>query len=138
MKESYQNDVEAVCDKYNIKICYRCNCRTRTYDLGHSRAHTHTEERKVCLAKVPATRISWFTFLHEVGHIVAEKADYGKGYPRTLAEHNATEWALAYMRDMRLPMPRKLLKGYRSYIKEKLDRGLRRGLQVVPVELRRY
>ena len=135
---NYENDIDAVVTKYNITICYRCNCRAKTYELGHSRDHAHTKKRKVCLSREPKSRTSWFTFLHEVGHVVAENASYDNGNNRALAAHNATEWAKAYMRDMRMPIPRKITKEYNAYIREKVARGLRRGLKVVPKELRRY
>ena len=134
-RKPFDWDTIDVCERYKITICYRCTCTTGTYELGHSRSHAHTKERKVCLSRPPRTRISWFDFLHEVGHVVAEKADYTSGVPRSLAEYNATEWAKAYMKNMRLPIPRKTLREYNAYVTDKIARGLRRGLRRVPKEL---
>jgi hypothetical protein len=61
-----------------------------------------------------------FTFLHEVGHIVAEKADYSSGVPRALAEYNATEWAKREMREnLHLSVPIKITQRYNAYVKNK-------------------
>ncbi len=135
----YQNEVEHILDCYppRITICYKCNCRTGSYDLGHSRDHAHIKERKVCLAVKPKSRKSLFTFLHEVGHIVAYKADYTSGVPRALAEYNATEWAKREMRDnLHISVPLKVIRGYNNYISDKIARGLRRGLKTVPTQIR--
>lgn len=123
---------------HNIKVCYRCGCRGAGYEMGHSRAHAHTESRKICLASEPKGYASFFTVLHEIGHIVAEKASYSSGVPRALAEHNATEWAYQELRRRGLPIKRKVKAEYSAYITNKIERGLRRGLQVVPKELRKY
>lgn len=136
---SYKEEVEHILNCYppTIKVCYRCNCRTGTYELGHSRSHAHVKERKVCLATEPKSRKSLFTFLHEIGHIVADKADYSLGVPRALAEFNATEWAKREMREnLHIPIPRKIVQSYNDYIRNKIERGLRRGLRIVPAQLR--
>lgn len=85
---------------------------------------------------LPKSRTSLFDFLHEVGHIVAEKANYGKGYPRALAEYNATQWGITEMRTRSIVVPRKQVKDYNRYVRDKLARGLRRGLKKVPAEIR--
>src|SRR3990167_11310358 len=96
-----KEEVEHILDCYppKITICYRCNCTTRSYELGHSRSHAHIKERKICLDAEPKTRITLFHFLHEVGHIIAENADYVSGVPRSIAEYNATEWAKREMKE---------------------------------------
>ena len=122
---------------HGIEVCFRCKCRAKTYELGHSRPHAHFEERKICLAMIPKTFTSFFTAMHEIGHIVHPKASYGKGYPRSLAEWNATQWAVEKCRALKVPIRRKVIASYRAYVKNKIERGLRRGLQNVPRELRK-
>jgi len=58
--------------------------------------------------------------------------------PRSLAEHNATEWAYKTLKELGLPIKRKVKGEYDSYIKEKVARGLRRGLREIPKELLRH
>lgn len=136
--KNYEQIIGDLTLMYGIDVCYKCRCRGAGYDMGHSRAHAHTEERKICLARIPKTFTSFFTALHEMGHILALRANYNKGYPRALAEHNATEWAYAECKKLGIPIKRKVRKEYSDYIRNKIARGLRRGLQVVPAELRRY
>jgi len=124
--------------KHGINVCFRCRCRGSQVPLGHSRAHAHVEDRKICLANVPTSYGRFLTAFHEIGHIVAENASYRNGTNRALAEHNATEWAYTRMRELGMPIKRKHKSRYDSYIREKINRGLRRGLKVVPKELRKY
>ena len=123
---------------YGIEVCYKCGCRGAGYEMGHSRAHAHCKSRKICLARIPRGYASFFTALHEMGHILALRGNYSSSYPRALAEHNATEWAKTEIKKLGLPLKRKVVAGYNAYIKDKVERGLRRGLQTVPAELRRY
>lgn len=126
--------------QHGIVVCFRCSCTTGSYELGHSRAHAHCREgkRKICLAAVPRGYVSFFTALHEIGHIVHPQGNYSSSYPRALAEHNATEWAKTEMRRLGLPLKRKEMAKYNRYISSKVARGLRRGLQHVPAALRKY
>lgn len=123
---------------YGIEICFKCKCRGAGYEMGHSRAHAHTREMKVCLDAVPRGYRSFFTFLHELGHCLAPHGSYYNAKTRAVAEHNATEWAKVEMRKLGLPLKRKVIAQYDAYIKNKVERGLRRGLQVVPAEVRKY
>ena len=141
----YQNELDHILDctsqngKKRISVCYRCNCRTRTYDLGHSRDHAHTKERRICLSVPPKSKKSLFTALHEIGHIEGYRADYTSGVTRAEAEHNATQWAIREMREnLHLSVPRKITNAYKSYVKEKIGRALRRGLKKVPTILNSY
>lgn len=135
--EWFQRTARELLEKYQITACYKCDCRGWGRETKHSRAHAHTKKRIVCLAAEPKGYRSFFTLLHEVGHIVGEKADYSSGVPRSLAEHNATEWAYQTLKELGLPVKRKVKGEYNAYIKEKVARGLRRGLREVPRELRK-
>ena len=123
---------------YGITVCFKCGCRGAGYEMGHSRAHAHTKENKICLAAIPRGYRSFFTALHELGHCLALRGSYSSSYPRALAEHNATEWAKQELRKLGLPVRRKVVALYDAYIQNKVERGLRRGLQYVPAELRKY
>jgi len=123
---------------YGIKVCFKCDCRGAGYEMGHSRAHAHTEEMKICLSAVPKGYSSFFTALHEMGHCLALRGSYSSNYPRALAEHNATEWAKAELRKLGIPVRRKIVARYDAYIGNKVARGLRRGLRNVPAVLRKY
>ena len=133
----YKKTADKILQENNITACYRCDCHGWGKVTGHSRAHAHVKARKICLASQPKGYRSFFTLLHEVGHIMGEKADYSSGVPRSLAEHNATEWAYSKLKELGLPVKRKVKIEYDSYIKEKVERGLRRGLKEVPKELRK-
>src|SRR3990167_379154 len=123
---------------HGIEVCFRCKCRGAGYEMGHSRAHAHVKEKKICLASVPRGFPSFFTAMHEIGHIVHPQGDYSSSYPRALAEHNATEWAKDKCRALGVRLRRKTIAQYNSYIGNKVGRGLRRRLQHVPAELRKY
>lgn len=134
----YQQKFGDLVMNHLIEVCFRCQCRGSKEPLGHSRAHAHTEDRKICLSNAPTSYGRFLSALHELGHILADKADYTSGVPRALAEHNATEWAYAEMRKLGLPIKRKHKAKYDAYISEKVARGLRRGLRVVPKELQKF
>lgn len=135
--EQYAGIVAELLAKHNITACYRCECRGAGYAMGHSRAHAHVDERKICLASAPKGYSSFFTILHEIGHIVAPQASYKSGVPRALAEHNATEWAYGILREYKIPIKRKIRREYDAYISNKIARGVRRGLKVIPSVLRK-
>ena len=135
---NYEQMFGDVVHHHGIEVCFRCNCRTGSYELGHSRAHAHCKERKICLSVVPRSFKSFFTAMHEIGHVVHPQGNYSSSYPRALAEHNATEWAKEKCRELGVPLKRKVLASYKSYIRNKIARGLRRGLQEVPAELKHY
>lgn len=108
--------------------------------LCWSRPHAHTDERTVCKLELPKGRVSLFTLLHEIGHIVHPRGNYrGSGSQsastRAEAEYNATQWAIAEMRAMGVSVPKKTLAAYDAYIQEKYDRGVRRGLKTAPAGL---
>lgn len=126
----YQQLGQDYLDKYKITLCPRtvCTCWSRT--------HAHVKERKICKIDLPKSRVALFDFLHEVGHIVAEKANYTSNVPRALAEYNATQWGITEMQRSNISVPRKQVKSYNRYVKNKLARGLRRGLRKVPAEIR--
>jgi hypothetical protein len=136
----YQHIAGVIAQQHGIAMCYRCNCRTGSYDLGHSRAHAHKEGRKICLSALPKTFKSFFTVLHEIGHIVHPKghSGYGQSGTRAEGEHYATEWAKDVCRKLHIPLKRKVIASYNRYITNKVERGLRRGLRAVPAEVRKY
>ena len=141
---------------HGIEVCFKCKClgaperdpqgqfvrgadgKVIIRELGHSRDHAHCKERKICLSAVPRGFPSFFTAMHEIGHIVHPQGNYGVAKTRAVAEHNATEWAKQECRRLGVRIRRKTIKQYDSYIKEKVERGLRRGLRVVPSEVRKY
>lgn len=133
----YEKIAREILEEHKITACHKCDCRGWGRETKHSRAHAHTKRRIVCLNAQPKGYKSFFTLLHEVGHIVAEKADYSSGVPRSLAEHNATEWAYGKLKELGVPIKRKVKGEYNAYIKEKVARGLRRGLKEVPKELQK-
>ena len=134
---NYQQWGKLYLDEFDIKLCPRNQCTCWDRPHSHGRIGDNSEERKICKMDLPKTRLSLFDFLHEVGHIVAEKADYGKGYPRSLAEYNATQWAIKEMqRRIGVAVPRKRVQEYNQYVQSKIARGLRRGLRKVPAEIR--
>lgn len=134
----YGHVAGVIAQQHGVTMCYRCTCTAKKYETGHSRAHAHCKERKICLAVPPRTFKSFFTVMHEIGHIAHPQGSYGKAKTRALAEHNATEWAKDVCRKLHIPLKRKVMQEYKSYITDKIQRGLRRGLQAVPTELRSY
>ncbi len=135
--KQYSDIIMRLISEHNIAVCYRCGCRGAGYEMGHSRSHAHVDERKICLASEPKGYVSFFTALHEMGHIVASNASYKSRVPRALAEHNATEWAYGILRTHKIPIKRRVKREYDAYISNKIARGVRRGLKVVPPVLRK-
>ena len=107
----------------------------RTNSVCWSRPHAHVKGRIICKMALPRGRVSFFHFLHEVGHIAHPKG--GVGY-RAQEEYWATEYAKDEMRKCGISVPRKTLAEYSDYIQRTLDRGIRRGLKSVPEELSAY
>ena len=118
----YQSKAKEIAGKYNITVTYR-QCR----------GYAHPKTRSIETPE-PKGYVSFFTFLHEVGHIVAPNASYQTAPTRALAEHRATKWAYAQLREMGMPIKATIKTRYTNYIKNKIARGLRRGGNV-PVEL---
>lgn len=123
----YLSMAEAIAAEHNINTVWR---QCRGYSFGKDRRVECPE---------PRGYKSFFTFLHEVGHIVHPQGGYqGSGNPaktRALAEYNATVWAKEKLRELGLPVKRKVSQSYDLYVKDKIARGLRRG-GAVPTELK--
>lgn len=111
-----------IASEYDIKTNYR-PCR----------GYANVKERVIDCTE-PRGYKSFFTFLHEVGHIVEPKANYQQAKTRALAEYLATEWAIRKLRELDMPVKREVKASYDRYIKNKIARGLRRGGKV-PKEL---
>lgn len=137
MAYDYFELAHQIASEYGIETCTKCECRGAGYAMGHSRAHAHTKEKKICLNHLPNSYKSFFTFLHEVGHCVEPGANYYQS-TRAVAEHRATEWAKRKLRELKIPVRRKVVASYDRYITSKVERGLRRGLRVIPAEVRKY
>lgn len=138
MKINYHQEIVNLSQEHRIAVCYSCKCRGAGYEMGHSRAHAHCKIRTICLSAVPRGYVSFFTALHEIGHIVHPQGNYSSSYPRALSEHNATEWAKQELRKLGVPVRRKEMAKYNDYIGNKVARGLRRGLRYVPPVLLKY
>lgn len=119
----YLDMAVAIAAEHNIKTSWR-KCRGYAY-----------VDKRFIECPEPRGYKSFFTFLHEVGHIVEPKANYQQAKTRALAEHLATEWAKRKLRELGLPVKRTVAAEYERYIKNKIARGLRRG-GTVPVELK--
>src|SRR3990172_3732136 len=120
--------------KYEIFLCGRdiCTCWSRPH--AHGSLFVEPSKRKICKLDIPQRRSTLFDLFHEIGHIVhpqgGYKGDGDKNYAKTraLAEFNATQWAVETFRAEGLAVPRKQTREYNRYIRNKIARGLRRGL----------
>ena len=89
-----------------------------------NRTHCHPKERQVCKHHIKESYKSLFTLLHEIGHIETDRPSMR----RCEQESEATLWAVDKLKQLGIPVKRKVIKEYKGYIKMTYDRGVRRGL----------
>jgi hypothetical protein len=109
-----------IIERYQIDICDGTKCPN-----DWSRTHAHLKIRRVCKWKQANSAASTFTLLHEVGHIVTNRASMH----RYEQEYYATQWAIDRCADYGIPVPQKTVDRYQKYIELELQRGIRRGLK---------
>ena len=102
--------------KYDVVLDPNSACWART--------HAHPKTRRICKHTPKNSYQSLFTLLHEIGHIET----YRPKLKRCESESLATEWAVRELRQLGLPVKRKVVDKYKQYIKMTYERGLRRGL----------
>ena len=118
MRASYIEIADGEVLKWNINIVFESTCWSRT--------HAHCDgTRRVCKWKRVDSYRSLFTLLHEIGHIEANTP----GMKRCEEESTATLWAIKRMREIGLPIKRKVTAKYKDYIRMTYERGIRRGLR---------
>lgn len=117
---NYLAEANKIAEANNIKVTYR-KCR----------GYANTIERSIECTE-PKGYKSFFTFLHECGHILEPNACYRTAKTRALAEYRATVWAKRTLKELGLPVKRDVSASYDRYIKNKIARGLRRGGKVPP------
>ena len=105
--------------KYNVDLVIDSKCWQRTH------AHCDDNSRRICKHKVVNSYKSLFTLLHEIGHLET----YKSSMKRCESESAATVWAIERIKELGLPVKRKITKSYKKYIQRTYDRGVRRGLQ---------
>ncbi len=102
----------------NINLVIDSKCWTRT--------HAHIDgTRRICKLKIADSYASLFTALHEIGHVVTNT----KSMKRCEQESYATMWGINRLKELGLPVKRKYVNLYKSYIRMTYSRGLRRGLK---------
>jgi len=103
--------------KHNVYVIPNSKCWSRT--------HAHCDgTRTVCKHFLVNSYGSLFTLLHEIGHIETDV----KGMKRCEQETEATLWAINRIKELGLPVKRKVVNSYKRYIRMTYDRGIRRGL----------
>ena len=92
------------------------------------RMHAHTDgSRKICKWVQKNSYASTWALLHEIGHLET----YKTSMCRAESEIAATEWQINYLREIHIPVKRKLLDKYKEYITRTHERGLKRGLKKI-------
>jgi hypothetical protein len=116
---------------YKIKHCPadKCDCWERPH------AHTEADDRKICKMPLPKGRYSLFEWLHEVGHIEHPRGGRKREY-RSVEEFYATQYAKQEMKNLGIPIPRRMVRDYNQYITDCLERGLKHGMKKIPREVR--
>jgi hypothetical protein len=115
---------DKVTKEYNLNICYReGNCRGWAY----RKAPNGLTNFIIC--SKPKGRSSFFTFLHEAGHLVEQNCYGENGITRAEAETNATLWAIKKSKELGVSVRRKDIGKYKKYINMKYQRALKRGLK---------
>ena len=117
---------EMMIRKYNVKIVENSEC--------WSRMHAHCDgSRRICKWKRVNSYPATVDLLHEIGHIETNKSSM----KRCEQESEATRWMIDRLRELGLPIKRKVMQRYKDYIKMTYERGVRRGLQK-PVKSKLY
>lgn len=113
----YKELSEQMISKFNINIVQQSTC--------WSRMHAHCDgTRRICKWIPAESYRSLYDLLHEIGHIETNKA----GMKRCEQESEATLWANAHIKELGLPLKRKIINKFKKYIRRTYDRGIRRGL----------
>ncbi|HZY94482.1 MAG TPA: hypothetical protein VFE98_06435 [Candidatus Bathyarchaeia archaeon] len=86
------------------------------YDLGGKRIFIPS----------PLTFTSFYTGLHEIGHIMSEHHAWD-GKPEYLWEYEAFSWAVRFCREKKIKFPVKTASYERSIIAEKVREHIKRG-----------
>jgi len=85
-------------------------------------------EWKIVWIPTPARFASFFTGLHEIGHIVVGHKG-GDGKPEYLWEYEAFAWARKYCVEHNIPVPARTVNYEREIIAEKLRKSLENGMK---------
>lgn len=121
MKPNFIELADVIIKEYNLNICYKENVRGTAWRKLNDKAN-------VIICPKPKGRASFFTFLHEVGHLVEQNCYGEKGKTRAEHETNATLWAISKSRELGIPVRQKDTHNYKKYIRLKYKRAIKRGL----------
>lgn len=100
--------VEAELTTNGIRLC-RGGCH---HWHSHTRGFAAPEERTIHYNAQFKTRSTLHVFLHEMGHIVANKP----GMKRWEREKSAEDYARMSLRALGIPVPRKAVRAGRAYV----------------------
>lgn len=89
-----------------------------------NRMHAHYKTKRICKYHPANSYRSLLDLLHEIGHIRV-----GEQHNRALDETEATRWAINRLKELGLPIKRRVIQPYKDYIAMTYRRGLRRGLK---------
>ena len=103
--------------------------KVRVYPNSECRRRTHAHvlgERAICKHHVVNSYRSLVTLLHEIGHI---ETIGNRNQTRAEEENLAVRWQVNRLKEIGLPIKRKILQSYKSYIARTYNRGIKRGLK---------
>ncbi len=118
---NYRGIIEEEARKNGIRVYYHDRgAQWGRSDLGGKRIFIPTPHR------FP----SFFTGLHEIGHIMSRHHSWD-GKPEYLWEYEAFNWALNFCRENRIEVPQRTVNYERSIVAEKIREATEHGLKKI-------
>ncbi len=114
----YRGIIDREARKNGIRVYY--------HDRGAQWGRSDLDGKRIFIP-TPHRFPSFFTGLHEIGHIASNHHSWD-GKPEYLWEYEAFDWALNYCRDEEIKVPQRTINYERSIIAEKVREATERGL----------
>ena len=120
-KRDYRGMLEREAEKNGVRVYY--------HKKGAQWGRAALGSRRIYVP-VPAGLTSFFTGLHELGHIMSGHRG-GDGKPEYTWEFEAFNWALGFCKKRGLSVPRRIVENERNIVAEKLRDEVVRGVKVL-------
>lgn len=104
---TYKEIFELELSTHGIRWCRRCVSRN-----SHARGYAVVSDRIIHLDSEISTRSTLYRGLHEIGHLVRDQA----GMRRHEKERQANEWAERRLRELGIPVPRRMAARGKAYV----------------------
>ncbi len=125
---NYREILEEEVSRHGIRVFY--------HDRGAQWGRAGLRSRRI-FVPTPRRFPSFFTGLHEVGHIV-KNHHVGDGKPEYLWEYEAFNWAVEFCKRKGISVPERAINNERDIIAEKLREEAEGGIEKLDLEVVRF